>query len=163
MESEIKYSCNNEIILNNQRVFGNAKERRTKVQHLLTSVYKKDADFKLTDQITYWKKANNCLVSIHVPGARNDMLDRAQYQMMAFGVCTVSPYLKDILPHGAQFQSGYHYIECKPDYSDLIEKIEWCKKNREKCIKIGQNAKDYFFAFCLPRVIVRWMELCLSK
>ena len=122
-----------------------------------------DYDNKITDQVTYWKKANNCLVSVHVPGARNDMLDRAQYQFMAFGVCTISPYLKDVLPHRAVFQPDYHYVECKPDYSDLIEKIEWCKKNRKKCIQIGKNAKDYFIAFCLPRVIVRWMELCLNK
>ena len=159
----IKYKCNNDIILNNQRVYANAKERRRKVQHLLTSVYKKDVDFKLTDQTTYWKKANNCLVSVHVPGYRNDILDRGQFQMMAFGVCTISPKINTILPYNISLISGVDYIKCKDDYSDLIEKIEWCKTHRKECIKIGQNAKDLFQQYCTPKKIVKWIGQCLKQ
>jgi len=162
--NDIKYTCNNNIILNNQRPYAGALERRRKVQHLLKSAYKwRNLDFKLTDQKTYWEKINNCLVHVFVPGARNDMLDRGQFQYMAFGCCTISPILKTKLPYSQELVPGYHYIEIKPDYSDLIEKIEWCKTHRKECIKIGQNAKYLFTAFCRPAKIVRWMELCLNK
>ena len=163
LEKEITYTCNNNIILNNQRPYAGALKRRRKVQHLLASVYKTDVDFKLTSQLDYWKKINNCLVGVFVPGARNDMLDRAEYQFLAFGCYVISPYIKTILPYNQKLIPGIHYISCKSDYSDLIEKIEWCKNNRKKCIEIGKNAKHLFMAFCLPRQIVRWMELILSK
>jgi len=160
---KIKYTCNNNIILNNQRPYAGALERRRKVQHLLRKVYKKNIDFTLTDQLTYWKKINNCLVGVFVPGARNNMLDRGQYQFMAFGACTISPKLSIVLPFNQELIPGYHYITCKDNYSDLTEKIEWCKQNREQCIEIGKNVKHLFIAFCLPRQIVKWMERCLKK
>ena len=160
---DIKYTCNNDIVLNNQRPYAGALQRRRKVQYLLTSVYKKNVDLKITDQLIYWKKINNCLVGVFVPGARNDMLDRGQLQFMAFGACTISPKLNIILPYNQELVPGFHYLECKADYSDLIEKIEWCKKNRQRCIEIGQNAKHLFMAFCLPRQIVKWMERCINK
>lgn len=163
LEKEIEYKCNNNIILNNQRPYAGALERRKKVQKLLKDRYRNKVDFTLTDQKTYWKKINNCLVSVHVPGARNDMLDRGQFQMMAFGACTISPYLRTILPYGQKLIPGTDYIECKPDYSDLIEKIEWCKANREECRQIGFNAKLLFQEYCTPKKIIEWIDQCLKQ
>jgi len=163
LEPQLEYTCNNNIVLNNQRVYANAKERRSKVQNLLKDKYGNEVDFKLTDQETYWKKTANCLVSVHVPGYRNDILDRGQFQMMAFGGCTISPKINTILPYNISLVPGVDYIQCKDDYSDLIEKIEWCKTHREECIKIGKNAKDLFMAFGLPRQIVNWIKLCLMN
>lgn len=160
---KITYKCNNDIILNNQRPYAGALIRRNKVRKILKDKYGRKVDFTLTDQITYWKKINNCLVSVFVPGARNDMLDRGQYQSMAFGACTISPKLNTVLPYKTKLISGYHYIECKADYSDLVNKIEWCKTHRKECVQIGKNAKNLFMAFCRPQIITRWIELCLTK
>jgi hypothetical protein len=40
-------------------------------------------------------------------------------------------------------KSGEHYIEIKPDLSDLKSKLEWCKKNDEKCKQIAENAYEF--------------------
>ena len=40
-----------------------------------------------------------------------------------------------------------HYIELKNDYSDLLEKYEWCEKNQEKCIQIIKNANNFMDQF----------------
>jgi DNA-directed RNA polymerase II subunit RPB2 len=36
-------------------------------------------------------------------------------------------------------QDGVNYIKVKPDLSDLIEKIEWCKSHDEECKTIAEN------------------------
>lgn len=43
------------------------------------------------------------------------------------------PWLKD----------GVHYIEVKDDFSDLDEKLEWCKQNDQQCKQIAYNGKDF--------------------
>ena len=144
LKGEICYSANNDTILNNQRPYAGARERSKKVQHMLTSHCRNNVDTSITSQESFWWKINNCLVSVCVPGARNDMLDRGQFQYMAFGCCTISPKLLTILPYYEKLVPGVHYIQCDDNYSDLIDKIEWCKENREACVKIGKNAKHLF-------------------
>jgi len=163
LKGQIEYNCGTDIILNNQRAYANAKERRKKVQKELKDRYGDYVNFTLTDQITYWKKANNCLVSVHVPGYRNDILDRGQLQMMAFGCCTISPKINTILPYNKKLIPNIHYLECYRDYSNLIERIEWCKTHRKECQAIGFNAKDLFRQYCTPKAIVEWIEQCLHQ
>ena len=45
------------------------------------------------------------------------------------------PWLKD----------GVHYIEVKDDFSDLVQKIEWCKSHDEECKTISINGKAFIF------------------
>lgn len=42
---------------------------------------------------------------------------------------------------------NHHYILLKNDFSDLKDKLEWCKKNQDKCKVIIQNANDYMSQF----------------
>ena len=42
---------------------------------------------------------------------------------------------------------NYHYILLKDDYSNVLEKVEWCNKNPEKCIQIIKNANQYMRQF----------------
>ncbi len=161
LKKEIKYTCNNDIILNNQRIYGNAIERRTKVQKLLKDNFA-NIDFSITDQITYWNKINNCLVSVHVPGQNPNILDRAQLQYMFLGCCTISPKLPEILAYDIELEPWVHYIPCENDYSDLIKKIEWCKNNRDKCIVIGKNVKALCKKYLTPKNLIEWVETLLG-
>ena len=47
---------------------------------------------------------------------------------------------------------NYHYILLKDDYSDLIEKINWCNKNPKICINIIKNANNYMKQFKNERI-----------
>lgn len=40
-----------------------------------------------------------------------------------------------------------HYIEIKNDFSDLIDKIQWCNDNQQICQEIVSNANDYMKQF----------------
>ena len=163
LKEQIKYSCNSDRILNNQRARHGAKYRRADVRKLLQAKYGNLMDFDLSDQIRFWEKINDCLISVCVPGQRNDSLDRGQFQYMAFGACTVSPNLSMVLPYMEPLEAGVHYVKCADDYSDLIEKIEWCKEHRAQCVEIGNNAKKLFWETCIPSAIWEWMEGIITK
>jgi hypothetical protein len=122
-----------------------------------------NVDYTLTDQVDYWKKINGCLVSVHVPGFNNNILDRAQLQLMGFGCCTISPKLPELLPGYVPLVPGTHYLECKGDYSDIPSIIDWCKSNRDECIDIGLNAKGLFMNHCTPEVLTLWIKECISE
>lgn len=42
---------------------------------------------------------------------------------------------------------GYHYVELKPDFSDLEEKFNWCCEHLTECEQIIKNANQYVKQF----------------
>lgn len=163
LQAKINYTCNTDKILNNQKPGAAAKERRTRAQKILKQRYHTDLDMEITDKETFWKKTNDCLVSVCVPGARNDILDRGQFQYMAFGACTISPALDIKLPYWREMEAGVHYLSCLPDCSDLIDIIEYCKNNRDTCRAIGRRAKALFFDVGTPDKVWSWMKECIEN
>jgi len=163
IRDKIKYKCNNELIIHKQRIYGSddAKHRRTKVRNILLQKYKNINTVWNDPQIDFWNMINNCLVSVCVPGATPNMLDRGQLQYMALGCCTISPNIPEILPFNKILQADKHYLQCKNDYSDLINIIEWCKNNREKCVSIGSNAKEFFGKYLTPDKLMEWTNECI--
>ena len=161
LEKEIKYTCNSNIILNCQRPYAGALERRLKIQDMLKNNCS-NIDFSITDQITYWNKINDCLVHVFVGGNNNNILDRGHIQYLSFGCCTISPELPEMLPYNIKLIDMVDYIKCKDDYSDLIEKIEWCRNNRNICIEIGKHAKKKFKKYLIPEKLLQWIMECIK-
>lgn len=173
------------LVMHNQYPHCNNLERRTKVRRMVEDW----ADKKLAAGIIlpkgngyvdgrelngadtnyfgikeyYWNSLKDCLVSIHVPGQNNNMLDSAQLQLMAFGYCTISPELPEVLPFGRTLAPDYHYVLCADDYSDLQEKIDWCRSHQAECLAIGHQVKVNFQQTCTPRVLGQWMEQLLAE
>lgn len=163
LRSQINYTCNNNIVLNLQKPYGHATIRRNHVRDILYKQYKLAGNLVYSPhygQLDYWKMINNCLVHVFVPGCYNDMLDRGHIQYLAFGCCTIAPPIVDLLPYNSELIPGKHYVVCKPDYSDLISKIAWCKVHRNKCKEIGNNAQKLFDHSCSPKRLWQWI---LSK
>lgn len=159
MKKTIKFDpVSNNIILNITRMANQARERRVAVLLKLSNNCGKDLDCEWTDIVRYWNKINTCLVSVHVPGARNNMLDKSQFQLFGFGCCTISPKLNTVLAFKRKIIPDTHYIICKDDYSDLLSKIEWCRNNRVKCKEIGNNAEQLFLETSTPTKIWEYME-----
>jgi len=158
LKKRIEYICNSNLILNMQKPSGAAVARRRLVQKMLTKRYHAHVAIGYTPaQDDYWKKINNCLVHVFVPGARNDMLDRGHLQYLAFGCCTIAPPIIDVLPYNEKLIPNVHYVQCKPDYSDLLDRIEWVKENREGAVEIGKNAKELFERSCEPGKLWNWI------
>lgn len=165
LSKEIVYTANGDVVLNNQRPRKTATERRLLVGKILRDKYlSANLDIKFyKDQLEFWRLINDCLVSVCVPGARNDILDRGQFQYMALGCCTISPKLSITLAFNQELKSGVHYVECKSDYSDLVDRIEECRADRKKCVEIGQNAKILFRNTSTPEKLWEWMLKCFRE
>jgi len=158
MKKNISYSCNSDMVLCMQRPRGAAINRRNFVHKMLKKRYGDNFGCNFVkEQREFWRTINNCLVHVCVPGARNDMLDRGQIQLMAFGCCTISPLITDRIAWDQELIPNVHYIQCKSDYSDLIDKIEWCKSHRDNCVKIGNNAKKLFYETSTPEMLLKWL------
>jgi len=155
LKSKINYKAKGYIIYR-QRAYGRSTERRNKVKEALSAL--KNVKIGTIEQLDYWNEVNKCLVSIHVPGFCNNSLDRGQLQLMAFGCCTISPYLPEILPFGHSVTPGVHYIQCKDDYTNLTELINYCNNNTEKCLDIGNNAKQLFNHSSDVTSLSEWIE-----
>lgn len=152
----IKYTATGKI-LNNQKAYGNATQRRNFVKNLLLQKYGNEVDTQITNQQVFLNKINNCLCYVHVPGFCDEMIDRASLQFLGLGCLVITPYIPEIFPFDMMFENKIHYIQCETDYSDLIQKIEWVKLNKEEAIQIGNNAKELFKECCTPEKIWEWI------
>jgi len=151
------------LILLNQRPMDD-DGRRERGRNIVTDNYPTQANtfFYKNDQRQFFMNLNDALVSVHVPGCREDILDRGQTQMFGLGACTISPYMKERIAGNVEIEAWKHYVPCKPDLSDLVEKIEWCKANIERCKEIGDNAKELFDNHIHPKKLVEWIIRCLK-
>ena len=163
LEKKIEYTAKTDLILNRQRPHLNALKRRSVVQAKLRQHYGKQVAIDVVSQQEFWQNAADCLVSVCVPGSRNDMLDRGHIQYLGLGVCTISPYLINYLPGGGTMEPGVHYVKCADDYSDLVDTIEWCRNNRDACVEIGRNAKKLFMERFTPEPLWAYVREMLSK
>jgi hypothetical protein len=150
-------------VLNNQRPHTQNWLRRNAVQSVLRQRYGTGVDVSITDQLTFWNKISHSLVSVCVPGARVDILDRGQLQYMAFGGCTVSPKLRIDLPFGRQLIANTHYLECANDWSNLVERVEYAREHPELCLMIGANAKRLFQDSLTEKALFRWIQRCTRE
>jgi len=163
MRKYFEYSPENKILAK-QLPNGAAVERRNHVHKLLLETYGNDVDTNVDcNQWEFWEMHQTALTSICVPGATNNMADRGQTELLGLGVCTISPEIKTIFPYNKKLAPSYHYIKCKDDYSDLIDIIEKLKKNPEKAIRIGKNARKFFDKYYIPEIYVKWILKELKK
>jgi len=162
LSAAVHYAGAGDLVVNMQRPHAGAAERRRMVQEMLRRRYGADAVIKLAPQREFWRRVGDCLAAVFVPGARNDMLDRGHVQYLALGCCTISPRIRTLLPWRHRLVPGEHYVRCRDDYDDLIEKIEWCRGHRPACRRIGTAAKGLFLRTSTPRRIWEWFQECLS-
>jgi len=162
LEKTIIYRASGKRIMANQIPGKAAKFRRSYVQARLKDRYRGRVDTAITDKKTFWLKLKTSLLAMCVPGARNDILDRGQFQLMAFGGCTISPPLDIMLPYWKRLKPNIHYLACAEDYSDVYKIIDWAYENKESLVKIGQNAKKLFLETSTPEKIWAWIDQCLE-
>ena len=161
LKNKIKYVAG-DVVISAQRPYCDAKARRVKLQATLKSKYGGKAMTAILPQESYWEAINGALVHVFAPGARADMLDRGHIQYLAFGCCTISPKIINILPFWEKLEPNIHYIECGGDYSNVIQLVEWCRSNKDACIEIGRNAQNLFETTCTPNKLIEWIDECLK-
>lgn len=163
LSSTLRYRAESTLIANRQRPRLNAAVRRQRVQAALAGSYGHAVRTAFIDQREFWAEVEDILVSVCVPGYRNDILDRGQLQYMALGACTISPELRIELPGGRALVPGRHYIACAPDYGDLEPLIRWCDRNRARCREIGAEARALFESCLHPVALHAWVRDALAR
>ena len=146
------------LVLYNQREYGNAIERRQSVRKMLDTS-DLNVDLRRTKQLKYWKKINNAKVGVFVGGYKNKMLDRAQLQLMAFGCPTISADFDEVLLKGGNNQSLRH-IHCSDDYSNLLEVITGLQEDDLRLL--GVETKQRFIDFYTPKPLVNYIASSIS-
>ena len=162
MQGDIRYQARGRIA-NKQRAHSQNRERRTHVQKLLRDAYGERLDGNVVEQGAFWRSVGEASVAICVPGARIDILDRGQLQYMAYGACTIAPKLNIDLPWGDALLPNMHYLECAPDWTDLLERVEWADKNPAYCLRVGYNAKQVFQRTLTGAALAEWIQRCLAR
>lgn len=146
-----------ETVMCKQLPNGAATERRIAVHTMLRKEFC-DVDIDANvDQMTFWRMHENCLASVCVPGATNNMVDRGQIELMGLGVCTISPRLDTIFPYRKTLVPNEHYIQCAEDYSDLREIIWQLQKDPSRCKEIGDQAKKFYHDYYQPKRYWQWI------
>lgn len=54
-----------------------------------------------------------------------------------------------------------HYVPVKPDLSDLIDQIKWCRNHDDECKEIVYNARSFFNTFIQKNGILDYMQKIL--
>ena len=58
----------------------------------------------------------------------------------------------------ANLKEYVHYVPVKEDLSDIIQIIQWCKNNDEKCKKIADNAMEFFKKYLSKDGILNYLQ-----
>jgi hypothetical protein len=152
------------LVRNQQRAYAGATKRRKRVRRMIAEHFRDKCSVALAKKVgAYWKQAAHTSCAVFVPGARNDMMDKGHLQYMGLGVCTISPHITTMFPRFKHMVDGEHFVECAGDYSNLIDKIQWCMDNPKECLRIGKNAQELFNRSCLPVSAVSWVEEVMEK
>jgi hypothetical protein len=157
LRKEINYiPFESDMIRNCQRPYGNSIVRRRSIQDKMYSKYCNRFDIEITGQVEYWKKINDCMIGFFIPGQNNNILDRGQFQYMAFGCCTMSPNLPEILPYNKNLNE--RYLPLENDYSDVDDMIQYALYNRGELRHIGDKAKQLFEETSTPEKLIKWIK-----
>ncbi len=73
----------------------------------------------------------------------NDKDSGLQWKLYSNSVVLMQPPFFESWLREFQLQPYVHYVPLKDDYSDLLEKIEWCESHPELCKNISANATQW--------------------
>lgn len=51
-----------------------------------------------------------------------------------------------------------HYVPVKSDLSDLIEKVQWCKENDNKCVEIAKEALEFYNTYLSMNGVLDYLQ-----
>ena len=157
--SVVFYSAGNSTCISSrQRPYGDATDRRTRVQKMLKDTFGSLVLTNLISEEDYLRDVSKIGLAVFVPGYRNQMIDRGHLKYLALGCCTISPNLPELLPFANVLIPDVHYVRCADDYSDVIDVISRCQSDLSFCNTIGQNSKKLFKDSCTPNRLATWIE-----
>ncbi|GMH46545.1 hypothetical protein TrRE_jg4098, partial [Triparma retinervis] len=118
----------------------------SKVFDLGVSLYKQNVA-NLWGTKPFLSKAEQMGNKIIIIAEGNDIATGSKWAMLSGSVVVMTkPVICSWLLEDAMVP-GVHYLEVKWDWSDLVEKVEWCFENDEECEKIGKMGQCWMRRF----------------
>jgi len=80
-------------------------------------------------------------------GEGNDVATNLKWAMSSNSLCMMpKPTCETWFMEGTLI-SNYHYVEVKPDFSDMVEKMKFYIQNQDEALQIIQNANNFVHQF----------------
>ena len=77
---------------------------------------------------------------------------------MSMGCCILLVDSKYKLWFRDMLKPMVHYVPVKDDLSDLIQQIQWCRDNDEKCSNIAKNARNFYIQYLQQDGILDYLQ-----
>lgn len=135
----------------------NARPRKLKGQKYLQIIDPKIFPFGLVPRLTPQEQTEYKYI-VNVDG------HVASYRLsleLSSGTCILLADSEYKLWYRHLLQPFVHYVPVKSDLSDLLQKIQWCKKNDGKCLEIAKNAKKFAEKYLTKNGILDYLEKLL--
>jgi hypothetical protein len=110
--------------------------------------------FKLVNKINNFEKSNYKYI-LNIDGNVSAFRLSSELNMNSVLLIVTSDYK---LWFSNKLEPFVHYIPIKKDLSDLIEQIQWCKKNDKTCEKIAKNAMNFYNKYICKQGIFDYLE-----
>jgi hypothetical protein len=75
----------------------------------------------------------------------NDIASGLNWMLLSKSVVFMAPPKFETFAMEGKLVPYYHYIPLAPDFSDLVEKLEWARQNEEICRQISLQATEYIY------------------
>lgn len=109
-------------ICQGQKKYKSYKKNEVSVEEMLKYKYILSVEGNDKDSGLNWKLNSNSLVLMSKPRVTSWLME-------------------------TKLIANYHYVLLKDDFSDLKEKLDWCKNNQTECKKIVTNANKFMSQF----------------
>lgn len=136
-----------------------SRPRKLKDSEYIKVINPQSFGFKLKHYLTL-KEQSEYKYIIHIEGhvsAYRLSIELATYSLILLVESKWKMWFTDLLiPYK-------HYIPIKEDFSDIIEKIKWCKYNDEKCKQIALNARKFYDFYLSKNSIFDYLQNTFVK
>ena len=154
-----KFEKNNNDYLNAGITKWNIRPKKYINNKYLETLNLEELDLELVEKLTPYEQSKYKYI-IHIDG--HVTAHRLSYELSMNSVILLvknkwKNWYYDLL------NPYTHYIPVKEDLSDLIEKIEWCRNNDDKCQIITENAKKFYDKYLsVNGILDYWQKLLLD-
>lgn len=80
----------------------------------------------------------------------NDVASNLKWVMSSNSIAVMPRHLRNLV-YGRKLIPNYHYIEIKPDFTDLEERLKYYIEHPEEAQQIIEHAHEYVAQFRNPR------------
>jgi hypothetical protein len=131
----------------------NCRVKKLSGNSMLQKIEPDKFPFKLVEPLDYFQQSEYKYI-IHVQG------HTCAYRLsveLSLGCVLLIVQGKYRLWYSDLLQEYIHYVPVKEDLSNLIAQIDWCRKNKKKCLEMIKNCKKFYNEYLTENGILKYV------